>query len=210
MRSNQSQQSVFVFLSHEHNHSFSKNLYTMTASTADKASRAIRSNKIRKRRRQEVEVVVAGTGFPISKRSSQSTKHQPSSKAQSYVQPKRQEKSLVLDLNEAKRDVRNYGATAFVGNKKKSFEEEQYKLLTGRDKKKPKIPPNIAREIRKRHAKKEAEAIEEAKKAGFVLPKSDTSKAKKNKDRDTSFSHGPAPSVGFVKNGMLKLSKKPF
>ena len=184
--------------------------HTMTASNSDKASKAksISSKKARKRPRQEVEVVVAGSGFPISKRSTQSTKRPAATKTS--VKPRRQDQSLILDLNEAKRDVRNYGATAFVGNKKKSFEEEQYKLLTGRDKKKPKIPPNIAREIRKRHAKKEAEAIEEAKKAGFVLPKSDTSKSKKNKDRDPSFSYGPAPSVGFVKNGMLKLSKKPF
>jgi len=176
-----------------------------------------------KKNRPEVQVVVASSGFPISSRPSAQRKPPPARPTtESLPRPQQDGRSekknksnpLILDLNEAKKEVRSYGATAFVGKQKKSFQDEQYKLLTGRDRKQPKMPPNIARLVRKKALAREEKMIAEAKQAGFVLPKSalesqQEQKRKKSSQRQGEW-NGPAPSVGFTKDGVLKLTKKPF
>ena len=172
--------------------------------------------------RPEVPVVVAQSGFPISssrrRRRDDVQNHRISEERQQQQQaPKR--KAWVLDLHQAKRDVRNFGATGLEGDQKRSFEEEQYKMLTGRAKKKPFCPPNIARNSRKKAEQRQQKELQQAKEAGLVLPSvqhisTHQERNKKRRQQDyhrDRMSYGPAPSTGGVfKNGVLKLTKKPF
>ena len=187
-----------------------------------------------------VQVVVAPTGFPISskqttrkttRRRQQQQQHETATggtKARDDVKDKGQHQKnhpLVLDLHQAKKEVRNYGATAFEGELKRSFEDEQYRILTGgRTRKRQAMPPNIARNARKKAEKRQEAKRQEAKQAGIILPTSSLlsssqqqhqakyHKAQKHKEYHQQRSaHGPAPSTaGIMKNGVLHLSKKPF
>lgn len=116
--------------------------------------------------------------------------------------------SVLLDWHETAREVRSYGATAFTGKLKREYQDEQYQQLTGRDKKKQKVPLPIVRGIRKASIKRERQIREEAREAGIVLP---TAKKEKERDGRKSVRHyesyGPAPNIGFMKNGIFRVSK---
>lgn len=112
----------------------------------------------------------------------------------------------LLDWHETVKDVQAYGATAFVGKDKRDYEDEEYFRLTGRHKKKQKVPLPIVRGIRKAAAKREAKAREEARKSGVVIPKA-KNETKSKKFDSTSRIHGPAPSIGFMKQGVYRVSK---
>ena len=92
-----------------------------------------------------------------------------------------------------------------MGKQKKDFEDEQYFALTGRHKKKQKVPLPILRGLKKAAAKREAKAREEARQAGIILPKA---KQETKKGDSTYRNYGPAPSIGFVKNGVFKVQGK--
>ncbi|KAL7573048.1 hypothetical protein ACA910_018740 [Epithemia clementina (nom. ined.)] len=184
-----------------------------------------------------VQVVVAPTGFPISSRGrsnngsgpnrqqlrqEQQQQQQQQQEHHKQNKPQQQQQRPIMDLNQAKKEVRQYGATAFEGAQKRSFEEEQYQLLTGgRARKKPFVPPNIARNSRKKAEQRHLKALREAQASGVVLPTTTTRTATKQHNsqkrrqeeyqRDRS-SYGPAPSsaAGVVRNGILHFSKKPF
>lgn len=117
----------------------------------------------------------------------------------------------LLDWHDTAKEIRAYGATAFVGQQKRDYEDEQHLRLTGRHKKRPKVPLPIVRGIRKAAARREVIAREEARKAGVVLPK-DAFSAKaeaKKASRDAVYrSHGPAPNIGFMKGGVFRVSDK--
>jgi hypothetical protein len=116
----------------------------------------------------------------------------------------------LLDWHETAKEIRAYGATAFVGQQKRNYEDEQYFQLTGRHKKGQKIPLPIVRGMKRAAAKKDAKLREEAKQAGVVLPKdTGTKNDSKKASRDLLYrSHGPAPNIGFMKGGVLRVSDK--
>jgi hypothetical protein len=112
----------------------------------------------------------------------------------------------LLDWHETAKEIRAFGATAFVGQQRRDYQDEQYFRLTGRHKKKQKVPLPIVRGVKKAAAKREAKEREEARQAGIIIPKSSTGKDSKKSD-STYRVHGPAPSIGFMKNGVYKVSK---
>jgi Domain of unknown function (DUF4602) len=161
-------------------------------------------------------VVSCPSDFPISSRNlgTKSSGPRPSGEHHSLEAPgnntsdasARQPKERLLDWRDTAKEIRSLGATAFVGQEKRNFQEEQYKLLTGRSKKKHSVPLPIARGIKKAAEKRLARQIQEAKESGTILPKSMNKKKKKAVD-NTARIHGPAPSVGFMSKGVLKVKK---
>eukprot|EP00980_Cylindrotheca_fusiformis_P028195 scaffold22586_cov138-Cylindrotheca_fusiformis.AAC.15 len=163
------------------------------------------SQRIKKKR--EVQVVSAPTEFPIStstkagkrKRSTRDDEDEHAKKKHSEKPPR------LLDWHDTAKEIREFGATAFVGKQKRDFQDEQYFALTGRHQKKPKTPLPILRGIKKAAAKREAKQREEARQAGIVLPKA---KKAENKSSSTYKVYGPAPNIGFMKGGVFRVKKK--
>lgn len=120
-------------------------------------------------------------------------------------------KTKLLDWSQTAREIHKLGATGFVGKLKRAHEDEQYELLTGRKKKKQKMPLPLIRTLRKKAREKEAIEMKEAKEAGIIAPKSaktETKSGRGNKNKDKNFLiHGPSPSIGFMKNGIYRVSK---
>ena len=175
--------------------------------TASKAS----SKKTKPKR--EVQVVSCPTAFPIStKKSRKRPRDQrnntiPENKDLSlhHATSKSSSSKRLLDWNETAKEVRAYGATAFIGKEKRDYEDEKYFALTGRHKKKQHVPLPIVRGIKKAAAKRDAKMRREAKEAGIIMPKV---RKEKKKDSSTYNNYGPAPSIGFMKNGIFQVSKK--
>ncbi|GKY92690.1 hypothetical protein MPSEU_000239100 [Mayamaea pseudoterrestris] len=167
------------------------------------------------KRKRVVEVVAASSAFPISTKPKRQSR-QSSFAAERLEEQKQKEKnSKILDWHDTVKEVRNFGATAFVGKQKRNHEAEEYKRLTGREKKGQRIPLPIVRGIQKKAAQREAKVLEEAKAAGIVLPAAAASKSKKEKDKNKineghSSRHGPTPSIGHVNKGVLTVKRKPM
>lgn len=169
-----------------------------------------RSNPTQVKPKREVQVFSCPAAFPISskpaskKRARDGTQGSGSSSTRHASGRKRNDGNL-LDWHDTAKEIRAYGATAFVGKQKRDYEEEQYFKLTGRHKKKPKVPLPILRGIKKAAAKRDARAREEAKQAGIILPKA----KKEGKKYDSTYdNYGPAPSIGFMKNGVFRVQNK--
>jgi Domain of unknown function (DUF4602) len=164
-------------------------------------------SKRRRDRVVEVQVVQCPSAFPISTRK----RPPPPAGASAIVasapaQAKQAAEPNFLDWRETAKEVRAFGATAFEGKQKRNFKDEQYKLLTGRSPKKHQVPLPIVRGIRKKAAEREKRKMEEARQAGIIIPKQQTKKKKVDR---TSQVYGPAPSIGAVHQGVLKLKGKP-
>ena len=114
-----------------------------------------------------------------------------------------------MDFDETVRDIHKLGSTQFTGKQKKRFQEEQYKLLTGREKKKQKVPVKIVRGIKFAAAKREARQLKEMKESGVVTATKREGKKKNysEKNRRDTRIHGPAPSAGFMSKGMLRVKR---
>lgn len=152
-------------------------------------------------------MVKCPSAFPISSKPSKKRPNPstaPNKRTQSAYGRKKKDPSL-LDWHDTVKEIRSYGAKSFEGKQKRDFEDEEYYKLTGHHKKKPKTPLPIVRGIKKAAAWKEAKARDEARKAGIVLPK-----AKKESQKDDSIyrNYGPAPSIGFMKDGMFRVKMK--
>lgn len=93
----------------------------------------------------------------------------------------------------------------FVKQQKHNYEDEQYKLLTGRERKKIRVPLPILRGRKKKAAEREAKREKEAREAGIVLPQK---KKVQQKNDSTSRVYGPAPSIGFVAKGVFRMKKR--
>lgn len=161
-----------------------------------------------RKRQREVQVVQCPSAFPISKKQRDSASAHVARSNQVEDDPRKREKDHknLLDFYETAREIRSLGATAFVKEQKRNFADEQYKLLTGRERKKQHVPLPIVRGLKKAAAKRQARQLAEAKQAGIVLPKAATA-ARKNDA--TSRVYGPAPSVGFLNKGVLRVKEKP-
>ena len=71
--------------------------------------------------------------------------------------------------------------------------------LTGCKEKQQRLPLPIQRGIKKKAAKRLERQHEEARQAGIILPTVKTEKQRVKKDQ------GPAPSVGYMKRGVLHV-----
>ncbi|CAB9516064.1 expressed unknown protein [Seminavis robusta] len=165
------------------------------------------SHKSSKRKRREVQVVSCPADFPVSARKAAEKLNTPPTSDPSDNNNHNRRK--LLDWNDTAHEIRSLGATAFVGQDKRSFDDEQYEFLTGRKRKKHAVPLPIVRGIKKAAAKRTARQLQEARDSGTVLPKSMTKKNKKEQSDKTAQIHGPAPSVGFMMKGVLKVKAPP-
>jgi Domain of unknown function (DUF4602) len=180
---------------------------TTTTTSAHKGPAAV--SKL-KRRRPEVQVVTCAAAFPISnkpKRSKEEVKWPMSNDAKSSGS--RNSSDKLLDWHDTVKQVRHLGLTGMVGVQKRNHLDEQYKQLTGRDKKKHQVPLPIVRGIKRKAATREARLRQEAKEAGIVLPtaaKTATLQGSQDRKKDsTNRVHGPAPSIGFMKKGIFRV-----
>ena len=118
---------------------------------------------------------------------------------------------IEIDFEEAVQEIRTLGSTQFTGKKKRKYQDEQYKLLTGREKKKHKVPQKIVRGIKKKAAIREKRIEEENKDSGVVTASTNKKKEKRGyneQKRKDSRIHGPAPTIGFTKRGVLSVRKE--
>jgi Domain of unknown function (DUF4602) len=187
---------------------------TTTTRSAHKEPAAVSTLK---RRRPEVQVVTCAAAFPISskpKRAKEEAKWPRSNDAKS-TESRNSSDNTLLDWHDTVKQVRHLGLTGMVGVQKRNHLDEQYKRLTGREKKKHQVPLPIVRGIKRKAAAREARLRHEAKEAGIVLPtaaKTATLVGSSNNDRNkdsTNRVHGPAPSIGFMKKGIFRLPSNP-
>ncbi len=120
-------------------------------------------------------------------------------------------KGIEIDFNETVQEIRELGSSQFTGKQKRQYEAEQYKALTGREKKMHKVPIKIVRGIKKKAAMREKRREEEARESGLVTASTMKKKEKRGysvqKRRDTMI-HGPAPDIGYTKKGVLSVRKE--
>ena len=194
----------------------------------NKADPSKAASKTSQKKKREVQVVSCPSAFPYStstitsstskKRSRDSNddvvvgrggenRSQHQHQQQQHQYRKRKSGGGLLDWDETVKEVRGFGATAFSGKQKRDYDDEQYFALTGRHKKKQKVPLPIVRGIKKAAAKRQAKLKQEAREAGIVLPKSTTAKEQKGSKSDSTIrSYGPAPNIGFMKGGVYRVS----
>lgn len=168
-----------------------------------KDEKKVAKKAIRKRQRPEVQVVTCGFAFPISTKP-----RAPAADNSEWSDgKKKKKKDKLLDFRDVALEIRHYGAKALEGKSKRAYQDEEFEKLTGRKKKKHSVPLPIVRGIRKKAAEREAREQQEAREAGLVLPKKKKIKEKRQ-DAATRRVHGPAPSIGFMKKGMLSVKGK--
>lgn len=115
-------------------------------------------------------------------------------------------KNLLLDWNDTKQEIRSLGASAWEGKQRRRYRDDQYERLTGRSKKRQRVPLPIVRGIQKKAVAREERQRREAQEAGLVLPKQPKKERRQQRTNDI---HGPAPSIGFVNKGVLRVKGKP-
>ena len=149
--------------------------------------------------KREVLVVTCPSAFPIS---AKPKKKRP----RDDDDGKTKKKEKLLDWHDTAKEIRNYGAQAFIGRQKKDYEDEQYYRLTGRHKAKPKCPLPLVRGLKRAAAKRDAKAKEEARKAGIVIPKQKDDSSRKSMSDHDFHKFGPAPNIGFMKDGQYRAT----
>ena len=142
-----------------------------------------------------------------------------------------------LDVQQTIREIHKFGATGFQGSQKKTHEKEEYEWLTGRTQKRQKIPTNIIVGMRQKALKREERQKKELKESGVVSHQTGNASKKKKKRRNNddepqagpgvvqgvfgsnsrkkkgnrrsmdAGSFGPAPNVGFMKQGVLRVKR---
>ena len=142
-----------------------------------------------------------------------------------------------LDVQQTIREIHKFGATGFQGSQKKTHEKAEYEWLTGRVQKRQKIPTKILVGMRQKALKREERQKKELKESGVVSHqvgnKSSSAKKKRRKDDEPKAgpgvvqgvfgsnsrkkkgnrrsmdagSFGPAPDVGFMKKGVLRVKR---
>ncbi len=130
-------------------------------------------------------------------------------------------KGIEIDFDTTVQEIKELGSSQFTGKQKRKYEEEQYKALTGREKKHHKVPLKIVRGIKKKAAMRERRREEEVRESGVVsgdgIGSSSSSSTRKKKKERRGFSeqkrrdariHGPAPDIGYTKRGVLSVRKE--
>ena len=166
------------------------------------------SNANAKRSRQDILVVQCPPDFPALPRATSQSPSDPGRNEETgFKFSRKPRQGQILDWSQTAREIHSFGATGFEGKRKREYEDEQYERLTGRRKKHHKVPLPIIRGIKKKREQREQRRNEEAREAGLILPAATRTKQRK-RDR-TSEIHGPAPSIGFLQKGVLRVKDKP-
>jgi hypothetical protein len=163
------------------------------------------------RRRFPVETVVAATGFPLSARPPKATRVD-APRAKYSSSSKQQANTTLLDWHATAQEVRHLGATGLPKAAARNYRQEEYQRLTGRPPKKQAVPLAILRGKRQAATRREERAVAAARAAGMPLPSSSKQKKEHQKNRartKNTRQHGPAPSIGFMKQGILKVKRQP-
>jgi len=164
----------------------------------------------KKSKDRNVEVIKCPSGMPdgFGKKSKQPRQEQ-SRDFSGYSAKGEKHNNSDMDFLEASREIHNLGSTSFTGYQLKLHKESEYKELTGRVKKRHKVPLNILRGMKEKQAKREKKIEDEAKEAGIVLATKKKAKKKSYSERNRKDSHlfGPSPSIGFMKRGIYKYNK---
>ena len=159
--------------------------------------------------KREVQVVACPFAFPISEKVPSIRPPRPGQEEYNKRQEKRARKKIqdkLLDWHDTSKEIRAYGAQGYTGKQKREYQDEQYLLLTGRNKKKASCPLPIVRGIKKAAVAREKRERQEAKEAGIVIP--NAKKEVKKSQSSTIRSYGPAPNIGFMSKGIFKVKDK--
>mmetsp|Transcript_19209 Transcript_19209/g.41744 ORF Transcript_19209/g.41744 Transcript_19209/m.41744 type:complete len:187 (+) Transcript_19209:113-673(+) len=168
---------------------------------AKKKSQSKQEDKPKKAKR-EVKVVKCPSAFPISTKPKKRPRDDPRGRDEARGASKN---NKLLDLHQTVKEVRAYGATAFIGKQKRDYEDEKYYNLTGRHKKKNSCPLPLVRGLKRAAAKRDAKAREEARQAGIVIPKQKEESSRKSMSDADFRKFGPAPNIGFMKGGAYRV-----
>jgi len=184
------------------------------------------------KRKREVQVVVCPTAFPDFTTVGGSTSRKRGAARPPSNPHTHESKQLELDVQETIREVHKFGAAGFTGNQQKQHSASEYERITGRQQKRQKIPTKILVGMRKKAMKREERQKAEVKESGVVNHHTSSKKKKadkssnelrpgeirgvfgSNKSRNkgdrrkmSTKAFGPAPSVGFMKKGMLRVKE---
>jgi len=185
-------------------------------STSKKTAPAKKKNS--KRPRRAVQVVTCPSDFPTlsprksddtrdtSKRFSQSRRHDDDETSRGN-----HDSELLLDWNVAAREVKAFASSAFSGKTKRQYKQEEYTRLTGRKMKQQHVPQHIVRGIKKKAKQRMEAQVQEARLNGIVLPTTSSSSRindGKGKKHNTNYHSGPAPSIGYMKQGVYRVKKR--
>ena len=209
----------------------------VTSSTAKSSVHRQKGTLHKASAKMNVEIVLCAAAFPISQKLNKqrkSTDGEPTTKSATMNTGNKSNKSELLDWNETVREVHKFGASGWkqdssildpnnplahgtnsLSDRKKYrlHKEEEYKRLTGRTMKHHSVPLPIVRGIKKKAKQRELRHLQEAKNAGIILPATSSSTRakqdeKKRKNFTTNRVYGPAPSIGFVKQGVFRVQGK--
>ena len=174
-----------------------------------KKNKAPKQEEAPKKAKREVKVVKCPSAFPISTKAKKRPRsdHNNNNSNEANRSGKKASASKLLDLHDTAKEIRAYGAQAFIGKQKRDYEDEKYYQLTGRHKKKNSCPLPLVRGLRRAAAKREKKALEEARKSGLVIPKQKEENSKKSMTDADYRKFGPAPNIGFMKSGVYRVSK---
>ncbi len=165
----------------------------------------------KKNKRKPVVVVSAPSAFPdFSSFDNGMMRSIKSKKKAASKEESSKYRGVEIEFDDTVKEIHQLGSTQFTGKQRKQFQAEQYKLLTGREKKKQKVPVKIVRGIKKAAAKREVRLVKEMKESGVVtaVKKEGKKKTFSEKNRRDTRIHGPAPSAGFMSKGMLRVKRK--
>ena len=169
-----------------------------------KKNKTQKQDEAPKKAKREVKVVKCPSAFPIS---TKAKKRPRGDDASNKHRSGGNQNEKLLDLHQTAKEIRAYGAQAFIGKQKRDYEDEKYYQLTGRHKKKNSCPLPLVRGLRRAAEKRERKAREEARKSGLVIPKEKEETSKKSMTDADYRKFGPAPNIGFMKSGVYKVSK---
>lgn len=156
-----------------------------------------------KRKRAEVTIISCPSDFPTLNSGPKSAKSGDSNNLRKGRSDRNDDSDFLLDWNDTTRQVRQFASSAFEGKTKRQYKEEEYERLTGRKMKQQHVPQQIQRGINKKARERHAKQVEEAKLNGIVLPTVSTKK--KDNKGGGSYHDGPAPSIGYMKQGVYRV-----
>mmetsp|Transcript_1015 Transcript_1015/g.1439 ORF Transcript_1015/g.1439 Transcript_1015/m.1439 type:complete len:187 (-) Transcript_1015:93-653(-) len=118
-------------------------------------------------------------------------------------------KAKEIEFLQASKEVRELGSTTFTGYQKKLNQERIYEEVTGMKKKREKIPIKLLRKKKAKYARQTTKLENEAREAGIVIAaKKKTEKKYSEEKRRSEKSHGPEPSIGFMRKGMYRVKNR--
>lgn len=149
-----------------------------------------------KRHRPAVQVVECPSAFPLSNKPKKTP-----------VDDNSQTTIPYLDFGATSLEIRRFGGKGLDTKKRKSYADEEYERLTGRKRKQNKTPLPILRGMKRKAKEREEKRAKEEREAGIVSASTVHQNKKHTRSKDARV-HGPAPSVGFVAKGILRVNPK--